>query len=115
MLLMLRGDGQGLFRRFVRDQDGNVVQVLEFPPHKPVDVSEDLLPVVEADIGHALIEVQVDQKQRVRVVKQVEPPADEQDPPLDVETSGEAAGDATTERLPRRDSRRARRQAQDAG
>ena len=66
MLLMLRGGAPGTFRRSVRDSSGNVVQVLEFAPHEPVEVSCESLAAVQADIGHAIVEVHVDPKRGVR-------------------------------------------------
>jgi hypothetical protein len=67
-LLQLKKNWLGPFRRSVRDEDGNQVELLKWTPGQVVDVTDEQLEFVLNDIGLSLIEVELDDKGRPRPV-----------------------------------------------
>ena len=73
-LLMLRPDHAGSFRRSVRNPKGEIKKMLVFEAGKPVELKGPELAAVGRDIGLALVEVELDAKQRPRIKSaEVEP------------------------------------------
>lgn len=62
--VMARRDWQGVFKRAVRDKDGEVVLWLEFEPGLPLDLSAEEFELVRDDIGRALQIVTPDERGR---------------------------------------------------
>ena len=99
-LIMLRRSAHGPFRRSVRDERGNILYTLEFQPGAPLDLAGADLDAVAGDIGHALVEVGLDEKSRPRPLHPEPLPAadDVDDDDLDEDEdelipSGHAFGD----------------------
>jgi hypothetical protein len=53
-VMHLGGAPGAIFRRSVRDQNGNILRTLEFPQGKSVEVSKDDLEAIRKDLGNAL-------------------------------------------------------------
>jgi hypothetical protein len=66
--VMLRRNWPGNFRRSIRNEKGEVLRVIEFAPGQAVEVLDDEMPSVQADLGHALQLVTLDKKNRPRVI-----------------------------------------------
>lgn len=72
MIVMLKRDWGGPFRRSVYDSQGNRVKTLVFNPGEPVELAEDELAAVKSDIGPALVQTGVSPVQAI-VEKPQEP------------------------------------------
>ena len=55
MIVILKPRWPGIFRRNVRDEAGEVIERLEFHPHKPVELTDEQFEAVRGDIGNALM------------------------------------------------------------
>lgn len=59
-LVMLRAGSSATFRRYRRNEKGEITKTLEFPPGEPVDVDWDDMELIEGDFYKALLPTQLE-------------------------------------------------------
>lgn len=92
MYVMRKEKTPGTFRRSLRDKAGKIRETFEFPAGVAVKVTREMAPAIERDLGHGLIEVEVDARGRPR---RLLPPGAEKDEPSPAPpAASEAAKDA---------------------
>jgi hypothetical protein len=62
------------FRRTIRDKARKPLRLVEFPKGKPVELTGEERDLIASDVGHALIDVVLDDKQRPRDPASWKPP-----------------------------------------
>lgn len=68
-LVMLRKDWPTKFRRSIRDNKGKLTgRVLGFEPGETVSLTSKEIEAVQSDIGVSLMPIELDEKQRPRVI-----------------------------------------------
>lgn len=53
-VVLLKRDAPGTFRRFIRDEAGNILRILSFEPGVPVELNAEDYAAVREHIGKAL-------------------------------------------------------------
>jgi len=99
-LVMLKSRKEGAkFQRYVRDGKGKPVKRLEFKPMTPLALNAKEFSAVEGDIGHALVEVEMQERPGGDRPKPIKPDA-EVETETDAETETAEANEGNDPQQP---------------